>query len=196
MSLTNKLTAIAIALAGAVASAPTLAQQYPTYTHFVTNPLDNSVTGFTTTGMGNKLSQGDPTLRDINVRDKNADVADREAQIDERKAQGKYYDARTDYTKKKDPNATRNGVEPGLTQNEFLRQYNAFRTSPPWSPWAPAPDNADTLSKFKQSISDKGLSVKGVRSGLIAPPEMGPGRGASMGGTNPFLSNDDDESDE
>lgn len=39
-----------------------LAQKYPTYQHFVTNPRDNSVTGFTETGTASQLKAGDPDL--------------------------------------------------------------------------------------------------------------------------------------
>lgn len=39
-----------------------LAQKYPTYQHFVTNPRDNSVTGFTETGMAKKVKEGDEDL--------------------------------------------------------------------------------------------------------------------------------------
>lgn len=39
-----------------------LAQKYPTYQHFVTNPRDNSVTGFTEYGQASLLKEGDADL--------------------------------------------------------------------------------------------------------------------------------------
>lgn len=39
-----------------------LAQKYPTYQHFVTNPRDNSVTGFTEQGQAKLLKEGDTEL--------------------------------------------------------------------------------------------------------------------------------------
>lgn len=51
-----------------------LAQQYPTYKHFVTNPIDGSVTGFTPFGQASQLKSGDPEQRELAMNMKQAQI--------------------------------------------------------------------------------------------------------------------------
>lgn len=60
-----------------------LAQQFPTYTHFVTDPRDGGVKGFTPYGASAQLAAGDPELRDMFEASKQADIDKKKSQMGE-----------------------------------------------------------------------------------------------------------------
>ncbi len=51
-----------------------LAQQYPQYSHFVTSPVDGSVTGFTPGGHTATLKEGDPDIKSLYEATKQATI--------------------------------------------------------------------------------------------------------------------------
>lgn len=145
-----------------------IAQQYPTYSHFVTNPLDNSTTGFTTQGGAQKLSEGDPVLKDLRTRDLEAQASQRGAQAERDKAaasmdeaHGALYADRT-ANPSKYFRPTSAGASKPISEGEYLRQYNAWRKAN--GKWGTAlPDTAENQAAFKSYVGN----MAGDRAGLL-----------------------------
>lgn len=100
-----------------------LAVEYPTYAHFVTNPVDNSVTGITNTGDAKQLLAGDPAVKDLFM-------ANKQAIIDQKKAQG-LLDASS------------------VTRNNAMADYYNHKASSP----AAAKDNGISAADFKTRVT-------------------------------------------
>lgn len=97
-----------------------LAQQYPTYTHFVTSPVDGKTTGFTDFGASSVLADGDPSLRQAFLENKTMTTQQRQAQALKDEAQTSQAGAMADYYKAKtsNPSAFMSKIYPSGNQKD------------------------------------------------------------------------------